>query len=108
MNAATIVGSVVAWYALLAFLVEAGRAHREPMPSALHGLVAWTSGIVMLFAGVGFAIGVCVGMYAVGGREPAADAASRAFLVWSVVLGVGAYAAGRALVARGNSAARIR
>lgn len=103
MNAAIIVGGVVAWYALLTFLVEGGRAYREPMPPALRSLVAWTSSLVMLFAGVGFVIGVCVGMYALGGKEPAADAASRAFMLWSVVLGVGAFIIGRVLIARGST-----
>lgn len=103
MNVSVIVGGVVAWYALLAFLVEGGRAHREPMPPALRSLVAWSSSLVMLFAGVAFVAGLCVGMYALGGKEPAADAASRAFLLWSVVLGVGAFSLDCVLIARGST-----
>jgi prolipoprotein diacylglyceryltransferase len=108
VNPAVIVGGVVAWYALLTFLVEGGRAHREPMPSALRSLVAWTSSLVMLFAGVGFVIGLCVGMYALGGKESAADAASCAFMLWSVVVGVGADVAGRVLIARGSAIGEAR
>jgi hypothetical protein len=103
VNPSLIVGAVAAWYALLAVLVEAGRSRHRPMEPALHGLVSWTSGVAMLFASIGFVIGVGVGMYAAGGREPAAEAISRALLTWSIVVGVGGYVAGRALVARGCS-----
>jgi hypothetical protein len=100
VNASVIVGDVVAWYALLAFLVER-RAHREPMPPVLRSLVAWSSSLVVLFAGVGFVIGVCVGMYALGGKEPAADSASRASMLCSGVLGV----VRRLVIARGSEIA---
>jgi predicted anti-sigma-YlaC factor YlaD len=48
---------------------------------------------MLLFAGVGFVIGMCVGIYAVGGKEPAAARRAAGSLLWSAALGVGAYAA---------------